>query len=71
MQVKCLRREQKDCIKIWSMKDSFAILSTVFFKSLIFEHFSRVVSLINGEASAVFTIMVACLALEAHNERSS
>ena len=29
-QVKCLPEEQKDCIKIWSMKDSFAILPTVF-----------------------------------------
>ena len=34
-QGKCLRGEQKDCIKILSMKDSFAILSTGFFKSLI------------------------------------
>ena len=29
-QEKYLREEQKDCIKIWSMKDSFAILPTVF-----------------------------------------
>ena len=30
-QVKCLRGEQEDCIKILSMKDSFAILPTGFF----------------------------------------
>ena len=46
-QVKCLREEQKDCIR-----DSFAVLPTV-------------MSLMNGEAGAVFTIMVACVALEA------
>ena len=33
VQVKCLREEQKDCIKIWSIKDSFAIRSTGFRKS--------------------------------------
>ena len=59
------REEQKDCTKIWSMKDSFGILRTGFWKSLIFELFPRVMSLMNGEAGAVFTIMVACLALEA------
>ena len=30
-QGKCLRGEQKDCIKILSMKDFFAILPTGFF----------------------------------------
>ena len=34
-QVKCLREEQKGCIKIWSMEDDFAILPTGFRKSLI------------------------------------
>ena len=70
-QVKCLREDQKDCIKIWSMKDSFAFLPTGFWKSSIFELFPWVMSLMNGEAGKVFTIMVACLALEAINERPS
>ena len=51
------------CIKIWSMKDDFAILLTGFWKSLIFQLFLHVMSPMNGEAGAVFTIMVACLAL--------
>ena len=43
-QVKCLRDEQKDCIKIRSMKDSFAILPTGFWKNLIYQLFPRVMS---------------------------
>ena len=63
--MKCLREEQKDCINIWSMKDSFAILPTSLLKSLIFQLFPQVMSQMNGEAGAIFMIMVACLALEA------
>ena len=44
------------------MKDSFAILPTGFWKSLFFP---RVIILMNREASDIFTIVVACLALEA------
>ena len=33
-QVKCHRKEQKNCIKIWSMEDDFAILPTGFWKSM-------------------------------------
>ena len=32
MQVECLHEEQKDCIKIWSMEDVFAILPIGFGK---------------------------------------
>ena len=38
-QVKCLREEQTDYIKIWSMKDPFAILPTGSWKRLIFQLF--------------------------------
>ena len=51
------------------MKDSFAILPAGFWKSLIFQLFPRVMSLMNGGAGAVFTIMVICVALEAINEQ--
>ena len=27
-QMKCLREEEKDCIKIWPMEEDFAILTT-------------------------------------------
>ena len=64
-QVKCLREEQKDCIKIWSMKDDFEIFPISFWKSLIFQPFPRAMSLISGEAGAIFAIMEACLALKA------
>ena len=50
------------------MEDGFAILPTGFWKSLIFRLFRRVMSTRNGKAGAVFTIMVACLALEAITE---
>ena len=46
------------------MKDSFAILPTGFLKNSIYQLFPRVMSLMNGEADTVFTIM-ACLALKA------
>ena len=46
------------------MKDFFAILPTEK-KSLMFQLFPRVVILMNRKARAIFTIMVACLALEA------
>ena len=35
IQVRCLREEQKNCIKLWSMEDVFAILPTGFGESLI------------------------------------
>ena len=38
-QVECLRKEQKDFIKIWSMEDVFAILPPALGKSL--ERFER------------------------------
>ena len=33
-QVECLRKEEKDCIKIWSMADVFAILPTSYLSTL-------------------------------------
>ena len=51
--------------KLWSMKNLFAILPTSFEKSLIFQLFPRVMSLTSESASAVSTIMVVCLVLEA------
>ena len=47
------------------MEDVFAILPTGFWKSLIFQVFPQVMSPMNGEAGALFSIMVASLALEA------
>ena len=64
-QVECLREEQKNCIKIQSIKDLFAVLPTGFGKSLLLKLFPRVMFLMNGRAGGVSTIMVACLALEA------
>lgn len=65
-QVKCLREEQKDCTIIWPMEDVFAILFTGFWKSLIiFQLFPWVTYLMNGKAGIIFTITVACLALQA------
>ena len=71
---KCLRKEQKDCIKTWSMKDPFAILPTGFWKSLIFQLFPRAMSLMTEWRSRrhLLAIMVACLALSlGHIERPS
>ena len=47
------------------MEDVFAVIPTGFGKSLIFQLFPQVISLMNGKANAVTTIVMVCLALVA------
>ena len=61
LQVKYLPEKQKDCI--WSMKIPLQSFPP-FLKEFNLSTLPRVMSLMNGEAGAVFTIKVACLALE-------
>ena len=51
----CNRKEQKPCVKIWSMEDVFAILSTGFRKSLICQFFRVVSTLCLIFSHAVFS----------------
>ena len=68
--VECLHEEQKVCMKnMVNGKDVFAILPTGFGKSLIFQLFPRVMSLMNVIDGAVLMSMViqlsTCIALVA------